>query len=249
MSKARAAALILGLGSCALLATPLSAQETRGEPLALRTDGAWNALRVTLRDGRQATFARGDIAGVEYRYPVIARGPGPSPIGTWDWVQGQRLVIQRDGTCQVYLNGQKINDCQWVGLGDGRYRLTHRSGGFVDTITVSPDANTLTGVNNSGYALHGSRVGAAPQPPPQARLPGRWSWVSGQMLVIGGDGTCQVYLNGQKINDCQWVSLGDGRYRLTHRSGGFVDTVTLSPDANTLTGVNNLGYALRGTRQ
>ena len=57
----------------------------------------------------------------------------------------------------MFLNGAQINSCTWVGLGDGRYRLTHRSGGYVDTITLSADGRTITGVNNQGYALSGSR--------------------------------------------------------------------------------------------
>jgi hypothetical protein len=254
-------------------------QAARGELLVLKPDAGWTQLRVVLKDGRVTDYSRNDIARVEYRYPGSpaprATGPysvgrttppatpswpssrgasssaSPSPVGTWAWVSGQQLVIKADGTCQVYLNGAQINACTWVRLSDGRYRLTHRNGGWVDTISVSADGGTLTGANNLGYALRGTRTGAAPAPQasPQAALAGRWNWVSGQTLVIAGDGSFKVYLGSQQINDGQWVSLGGNSFRLTHRSGGWIDTITLSADGRTISGVNNRGNPLQGSRQ
>jgi hypothetical protein len=248
-------ARVVGMGACALLAASsllAAAQDgTRADAVALRTDGSWTGLRVTLKNGREATFTRGDIARVDYLYPAATPGPvstGPSPVGVWAWVSGQMLVIQGDGTCQVYLSGQQINACAWVSLGGGRYRLTHRNGGYVDNVTLSANGNALDGVNNTGFTLHGTRTATTSPAPPPSPV-GRWNWVSGQVLVIQGDGTCQVYLSGQQINACAWVSLGGGRYRLTHRDGGYVDNVTLSANGSALDGVNNTGFTLHGARQ
>lgn len=257
MLRPRFAALIAGLGLLGILAaSPLVAQAVnpyRTEPLALRTDSNWTQLRIVRTNGQQVTIARGDIARVEYLYPAPV-GPGPTPQpgaglpGRYSWVSGQTLVINADGTCQVFQGGQQINSCTWISLRDGQYRLTHRNGGYIDTITLSPDGNTITGRNNSGFELRGQRIGGAPPPPAAANLPGRYNWVSGQILVISGDGTCQVFQGGQQINSCTWVSLGGEQYRLTHRNGGFVDTIGLSRDGNTITGRNNYGNDLRGQR-
>jgi hypothetical protein len=162
--------------------------------------------------------------------------------GTWNWVEGQTLVVLASGTCEVFQGGNKINDCRWESLGGGRYRLTHRSGGYVDNVTLSADGTALSGTNNQGFNLRGSRRNVAD-------LAGTWNWVEGQTLVVAAGGTCEVFQGGNKINDCRWESLGARQYRLTHRSGGYVDTVTLSADANSLSGTNNQGFNLRGTRR
>lgn len=166
---------------------------------------------------------------------------GASLVGTWNWVSGQTLVIKADGTCDVLEGARKINECRWESVGGGQYRLTHRSGGWVDTVSVSADGRALDGRNNQGAALHGTRR--------EATLAGRWSWVSGQTLVVNANNTCDVFEGSRKINECAVESLGGNRYRLTHRSGGWVDTVTLSDDGRTIDGRNNLGASLRGTRQ
>lgn len=254
MLTTRLATLLAGAGVVGLLAvSPLVAQGIApftAEPVALRSDGTWSQLRITRRDGSQVTVSRDDIARVEYLTPARA-ATGGLP-GTYSWVGGQTLVIQPDGTCQVFLGGRQINSCAWISLGDGRYRFTHRDGGWVDTVTLSPDGNVITGRNNVGSDLRGQRIGVQPQPvdpPPAPGLPGRYNWVSGQVLVIQPNGTCQVFLNGQQINSCAWVSLGGDRYRLTHRDGGWVDTITLSADGKVISGVNNAGNPLRGVRQ
>lgn len=261
MLRPRFAALIAGLGLLGILAaSPLVAQAVnpfRAEPVALRTDSNWTQLRIIRTNGQQITVTRGDIARVEYLYPApVGPGqtaqPGAGLPGRYSWVSGQTLVINGDGTCQVFLNGQQINSCTWISLGGEQYRLSHRNGGFVDTIGLSRDGNTITGRNNYGNDLRGQRIGSAgsnPPPPPVASLPGRYNWVAGQVLVIAPNGTCQVFQNGQQINSCSWVSLGDDRYRLTHREGGWVDTITLSADGQVISGVNNRGNPLRGTRQ
>jgi hypothetical protein len=83
--------------------------------------------------------------------------PAAGPAGTWNWVSGQTLVISANNTCEVYEGSRKINECHWESLGQNQYRLTHRDGGYVDTVTLSADGNSLDGTSNQGYALHGSR--------------------------------------------------------------------------------------------
>ena len=178
---------------------------------------------------------------------------GPELAGTWNWVEGQTLVLHRDGTFEVYLNGGKINDGHWERLGGDRYRFFHRNGGYVDTVTLSPDGRGLDGTNNQNRSLHGSRSGtpeASAHPVrPRPQLAGTWNWVGGQTLVLHPEGTFEVYLNGGKINEGHWESLGGDRYRFFHRNGGYVDTVTLSADGNSLDGTNNQNRPLHGSRR
>ncbi len=39
-----------------------------------------------------------------------------------------------------------------------RYRFVLNRGGYVDTVVLSPDGNSLDGRNNEGYVLHGTRT-------------------------------------------------------------------------------------------
>ena len=172
--------------------------------------------------------------------------------GRWHWVGGQQLVVDSNGSCEVFLDSARINECNWTLLPDGRFQLTHRNGGWVDTVRVSADGAAIDGLNNAGHVLHGSRM--TPSNAGQAAvravpLAGRWAWVAGQTLVIAADGSFEVFLGPERINAGQCVSLDDGRYRLTHRNGGWVDTVTLSTNGRAIDGVNNRGAAVHGTRQ
>ena len=175
----------------------------------------------------------------------------PQLEGTWNWVGGQTLVLHRGGTFDVYLNGGRINEGHWENLGGDRYRFVHRNGGYVDTVTISPDGRALDGTNNQNATLHGSRTGTPEVSvhPARPQLEGTWNWVGGQTLVIHHEGTFDVYLNDGKINEGHWENLGGDRYRFVHRNGGYVDTVTLSPDGNALDGTNNQNRALHGSRR
>ncbi len=219
-------------------------QAQQSEEVPLAKERPWTHLEVRLKDGRVTTFSRDEIAAVQYRYPSARASV--AIIGTWNWVSGQTLVIAANGTLEVFEGSRKINEGRWEDLGGNRYRFTHRDGGFIDTVAVSSDGHSLDGKNNSGNILHGSRkdsVRTAPQ------LAGTWNWVSGQTLVIAANGTLQVFEGSRKINEGRWENLGGNRYRFTHQSGGFVDTVTLSSDGRSLDGKNNSGYTLHGSRK
>jgi hypothetical protein len=73
--------------------------------------------------------------------------------------------------------------------------------------------------------------------------------VAGQTLVISPNGTFEVFNGLAKINEGRWVSLGGAQFRLTHHNGGWVDTITLSSDGKLISGVNNHGNPVRGTRR
>jgi hypothetical protein len=177
-------------------------------------------------------------------------------VGEWNWVAGQTLIIDSDGTCRVYQGVAQINSCRWVVLDAGRrqVRITHERGGWIDTVTLSPDGRVLTGTNQHGNPLRGDRNVGPGILPPNAGLTtemvGEWNWVAGQRLVVDADGTCRVYQGVAQINSCRWVVLDESRrrVRITHARGGWIDTMTLSPDGRVLTGTNNVGSTIRGDR-
>jgi hypothetical protein len=190
--------------------------------------------------------------GAYFDRPGGAVSSGAAIVGTWNWVSGQTLQINADGSVRVYQGSSQINQGRWANLSGRQYRFWHNSGGYIDTVMLSEDGNALDGSNHLGYRLHGTRQGQATSISSVKVLPtlaGTWNWVSGQTLVISGDSTFEVWQGGRKINDGRWVNLGGQRYRLTHRSGGWVDTVTLSNDSMSLDGVNNVGNRVQGRRR
>lgn len=78
-------------------------------------------------------------------------------------------------------------------------------------------------------------------------LAGRWNWVAGQTLEIAADGSFKVFEGNRQINSGM-ATVEGGRYVLRHANGGWVDTVTLSADGKLLSGTNNAGANVSGTR-
>ena len=244
--------------------------------LAKVNDGRWESLggdryRFTHRNGgwvdtmtlsadgnvldgvnNHGSRLRGTRMGAQTTNPTVAGASSGLP-GHWDWVGDQTLEISANGTFEVFKGLVKINEGQWVSLGGAQFRLTHYKGGWVDTVNLSADANVIDGVNNQGNPVRGTRQGARVTNPtlPGAApgLPGRWEWVAGQTLEISANGTFEVFEGLAKINEGQWVSLGGAEFRFTHRNGGWIDTVTLSADGKTISGTNNRGNPVQGTRR
>ena len=81
-------------------------------------------------------------------------------------------------------------------------------------------------------------------------IAGKWKWVSGQELEIFANGTSKTWLNGVQINSGTWVCNDKVLQSYTFRldQGGWVDQVTLSADYNTISGKNQQGSVLSGTR-
>jgi len=201
--------------------------------------GRWDSGWYAVRTGAYFDRPGGTLAGAAI-------------VGNWNWVGGQTLQIYSDGSLRVYHGGSQINQGRWVNLSGRQYRLTHNSGGYIDTVTLSPDGNILDGKNNSGTQLHGTRQARAAVNPPAAIAPsiaGTWTWVSGQTLIVAANNTFEVFYGSGKINEGRWESLGGQRYRLTHRNGGWVDTITLSGDGRALEGTNNRGSRVQGSRR
>lgn len=111
---------------------------------------------------------------------------------------------------------------------------------FTDTLTLSPDGNTLNGANDQGGTLMVKR-----QPSRCSQVIGLWAWdvrafpatmyPNGQ--VVGTDG-------GQEIH-AKWVCINAPKGQIAVKwNTGFTDTLTLAPDAKTLNGANDKGGKL-----
>src|ERR1035437_10206165 len=77
--------------------------------------------------------------------------------GEWNWVSGQELHINADGTSTTWLNGSQINSGRWecTDRNTRHYIFRLAKGGYVDNLDLSQDFNSLSGNNSQGSSLHG----------------------------------------------------------------------------------------------
>ncbi len=153
----------------------------------ISSQGRWELLDASARRYR-LTHARGnfvdtvamssdgwELSGTSntgYRLQGRRRGVGTSSgvwqpgrsardlfPGTYDWTDGQTLVIRADGSLEVLRGSRRTNDGTWQVLdaAAGRFRLEYRQGGWVDTVTLSADGREIDGTNNRGVRVYGTR--------------------------------------------------------------------------------------------
>ena len=182
-----------------------------------------------------------------------AHGSG-SIVGQWKWVDGQRLAIFGDGTFKVFVGKRQINTGSWKRRADGAFVFRHKNDGWVDVVSLSKDGLRLSGKNQTGNPLNGTKILPSSSfrpsiPRPTPTIVGKWNWVSNQKLIIHSNGTSETFLNGKRINTGRWKKNRNGSYTLTHAKGGWQDTVRLSADGKVLSGKNNRNITVSGRKQ
>lgn len=142
------------------------------------------------------------------------------------------VTITADGKVTGFLEGGR-----WVDNGNRRYAITWPHS--VDTMTLSADGRTFTGINNyvgDRIAVTGRRESG------DARSPaGTWQSSNGAPTTFRDDGSVvSGFMPGR------WTRNPDGTIRVVW-DFAFVDQVTLSPDGRSLSG-NNQVNAVTATR-
>ena len=191
-------------------------------------------------------------APVAPKAPPVDTGAAPPPppaLGDWEDVGiGDCPGMDVGNTKRIYPEPERCSAGS-----QARTAVCWEDGCTYKSIAT----NRCTGGQRPGrmYACGASSGTGAPTPSPadHASLAGKWTFADGaQTMVIQAEGGFDVYeRHGYKINDGRWTLLdaAQRRYRFTHRLGGWVDTVTLSPDGLALNGTNNVGAAIHGRKQ
>lgn len=80
-------------------------------------------------------------------------------------------------------------------------------------------------------------------------LAGEWDWMWGTTTIVSTDGSVRniAIISNHGTWECTDPSLR--KFTLYWKTGGWVDSGTLSADGNTLDVVNNIGVKFRGTRR
>ena len=207
--------------------------------------------------GRGFVQAYGRIGGGS----EISGGGVCTPVGTWDWVDNATVVIRADGTAAGGpRDGSLSSNGRWEGLGGNRYRLTWPLDGLVDTLTLSADGRSWDGTNNVGRSFHVScRTGSsnyAAVPMGEAALIGSWKRTDGdELYTFTADGGATGVNRATRFVG-RWTRTGTNKYTITwpdyHPPGqnqNYVDTLTVSADGNSFSGVNNYGDPVRAVKQ
>lgn len=74
-------------------------------------------------------------------------------VGNWSWFNGGSVQIRPDGTFVAAGTSGT-----WRPLGGNRIQMQWTDGGWIDTLSLSPDGNQLSGSNQHGGPVSASRV-------------------------------------------------------------------------------------------
>jgi Caspase domain len=164
--------------------------------------------------------------------------------GRWSWFNGFTVTIVAEGSAE---GASVLAKCETLDLAQRRYVIRWVNG-FVDTLVLSRDGNTLDGTNAHGIRVFGARMGTSSSTSARdakcEALAGRWNWFIGPPLVIREDGTLD---NGFLSGRCDGIDLSQRRYAIRWQNG-VIDTVALSADNSRLDGLDNLHIPVSGTR-
>jgi hypothetical protein len=153
-------------------------------------------------------------------------------VGCYHWFNNAPVVVHTDGT--IY-GGPYKGRWQALNAAQRTYRLMWPEN--VETYTLSPDMNSLSGTSMYGYSILAGRTTGS------GSIAGTWRWPNGALVTIFTNGT---FMSGQFNGTWKTINASRGTYTLTWP--GPIDTVALDPSGTRVTGANQFGVAISGVR-
>jgi TIR domain-containing protein len=178
--------------------------------------------------------------------PVAAPSPASPPVttapaikkntdaivGCYQWFNNQPVVIHANGTMS---GGPFTAHWRLVNAAQREYTFTWPEA--VDTVTISPDQQSLSGANQYGFPASGARISGS------GGLVGVWRWPNGVPVVVAPSG---IFTAATFHGRWQATDPARGIYALTWPNP--VDSVTLSADGSRVSGTNQYGVAISGVK-
>jgi hypothetical protein len=164
--------------------------------------------------------------------------------GRWTWFTGNTITFRDNGIAD---GGTVFGQCERTEAAQRKYVVRWQTG-FVDTLTLSRDGNTLDGTNAQGVRVFSARMGTSSSTTSRTAkceaVAGRWNWYVGPPVVIREDGTLD---NGLLSGRCEQTNVAQRRYSVYWQNGA-VDTLVLSAARNRLDGANNFGVSVSAAK-
>ena len=169
--------------------------------------------------------------GIHPQAPAYSPAYSLDPIiGCWQWMNNAAVVIRADGSMTA---GPFTARWRLANAGRRVYNFTWPEA--VDTVSISPDGGSLSGGNQYGVSMTATRVS------PGIDITGAWRWYNGVVVTILPNGTFVALTTHGR-----WQNTGANTYALTWPEP--VDTVTMSPDHGRVSGKNQYGFQVSGTK-
>jgi TIR domain len=192
----------------------------------------WAALGVLViaAISTAVLYFRGDLSSFTSTdgAPAISGGLAPTGneavIGCWHWINNMQVVVRRDGTLSY---GRFM--AQWRVSDPDRQVYTFVWPQPVDTLTLSPDGRSLSGSDQYGTNMFGTRISSG------RGIAGRWRWSSGIEVNIDANGSFNA---GATNGTWRETDSSRGVYQLLLPTP--VDVVTLSANRNQILATGNL---------
>jgi hypothetical protein len=153
-------------------------------------------------------------------------------VGCYQWFNNAPVAIRADGT----MTGGPFT-AHWRLVDAGRRAYTFTWPVMIETLTVSPDQRTMSGGNQYGYPISGGRVSGS------VGLAGTWHWANGWNVSVAPNGT---FTSGTFRGTWRTVDAARGIYEMNWPSP--VDSVLLLGGGTRLSGANQYGVAISGTK-
>ncbi len=171
-------------------------------------------------------------------------GPGSSPIaptgadpivGCYHWFNNVAVVVRSNG---VIVGGPESGHWRLINTALRAYQFSWSEPSKpVFVVTISPDQRSLSGLNQYQYPIAATRTAGT------MGLVGSWNLSNNVSMVVAPNGT---FSSATFTGAWQAVDLTRGIYSLTWPP--LIDNVTLSPDAQEISGENQYGVTVSGTR-
>ena len=171
---------------------------------------------------------------------TVSQPPSPSQspssqstdpiVGCYQWFNNTQVVIRTDGTM---VAGPFTARWRRAAVAYNAYTFTWPE--VTDTVTISQNAQSLSGWNQYGFQISGTRLKGS------GGLVGTWRWPNGRQVTVypGGSFSSALFRGNWRE-----VDASRGIYTLTWPNP--VDSVTLSPDSSRISGVNQYGVPISG---
>ncbi len=153
-------------------------------------------------------------------------------VGCYQWFNHTTVTIASDGSV---IDGPFTAHWQLVSAESREYLI--RWPKATDTVTIARMQKNLKGANQFGFPVLGTRLEGG------NGLVGTWRWTNGVRLTVSPDGTFSA---ATFHGTWRGVDATRGIYALTWPEP--VDSITLSSDGSHVSGQNQYGVAVSGTK-